>query len=242
MHLPDEFLHNQAAFSAGAASLGALAVSLKQVMAEVKVKVTVLQQKFAGNRTGEGGKSFGLALSQKLQDMATLGGLIFALQMVNFPVANGTSGHFLGAALATAIVGPYAAILVMAAVVAVQALFFADGGMIALGANIFNMAVASVAITSLCFFFAKKINPSPYRTSAFLGLAAWLSVMTAALACSLEIAWSGAISLGTLTASMLKVHALIGLGETLITIVAVKLFFPKHTLSFVSKDEGHEHA
>ena len=151
--------------------------------------------------------------------MGVMAAFIFAAQMINFPVAGGTSGHLLGGALAAMVLGPWAAILVMASVLGVQALLFQDGGLVALGANILNMGV----LTAL-------VGYGLYRASAGLsdgirlavaGAAAWLSVMAAALATSLELWLSGTSGLEVVLPAMLGVHALIGVGEAVITVAAL---------------------
>ncbi|MFO7662214.1 MAG: energy-coupling factor ABC transporter permease [Chloroflexota bacterium] len=144
---------------------------------------------------------------------------IFAAQMLNFPVAGGTSGHFVGAALAFIILGPWLGLLVMTAVIAVQALLFQDGGLVVMGANILVMGV-------LPGFTAYYIYQLGRRRSwnielGVAGLAAWVSVMVAALATALLLAFSGTAGLAVVLPVMLSVHALIGLGEALITVAAM---------------------
>jgi len=154
--------------------------------------------------------------------LGVLAAFVFAAQMLNFPVAGGTSGHFLGATLAAVLLGPWIACVVMAVVIAVQALAFADGGVSALGANVVNMGV----LGALCAGFAIQagLRVLPQTRAAFLGLVAvvsWLAVMVGAAATSVELAASGTVPLGTALPAMLGVHALIGIGEAVITAVAV---------------------
>lgn len=231
MHIPDGFLNNQV--SAGMAAVAAVAVvkSFRAVRAEVRVRVAIVQQQLAttGNTVVNGARNLSLHLSrvasQKVNAMAQLAGLIFALQMINFPVQNGTSGHFLGAALATIVLGPAAAVLVMTVVVGIQAFFFADGGIVALGANLVNMAVLPVAVVFLLNRLAgKRIGSTNTRGVLFFALA-WLSVVVAAIAASLELALSGVASLSQIVSAMLPVHMLIGLGEGAITLLVMGLFF-----------------
>lgn len=144
--------------------------------------------------------------------MGVLAAFIFAGQMINFQVAGGTSGHLIGAALATVLLGPWAAMLIMTAVVAVQALFFQDGGLIALGANILFMAVAAPLVSYWVVQLLQRFN----RWLA-AGAAAWASVVVAALGVSVALALSGTVALGIVLPAMLAVHALIGIGEALIT-------------------------
>jgi cobalt/nickel transport system permease protein len=156
--------------------------------------------------------------------MGVLAAFIFAGQMINFPVAGGTSGHLLGGTLAAILIGPWAAIIAMAAVVSVQALVFQDGGLGALGVNIFNMGV----LTSLLGYavYATVTSLVPNRPAVRLGAAfsaAWISVMAAAALTSLELALSDTSALDVALPAMLGVHALIGVGEGLITMAAVAL-------------------
>ena len=155
---------------------------------------------------------------------AAVTALIFAAQMMNFPVAGGTSGHLLGAALAAALLGTPFAVLAMALVVAVQALVFGDGGLMVLGANILNMALIGVAAVALLqrLWNGEALRPS-WRACLAYGTAGWLSVMLAALAVSLQLALAGTVPFATVAGAMLGVHALIGLGEGLITAAALAL-------------------
>jgi cobalt/nickel transport system permease protein len=148
--------------------------------------------------------------------MAVLAALIFALQMLNFPVAAGTSGHFSGGALAGILMGPWPACLVLSAVLVVQALLFGDGGLTALGANILNMAVIAPFLGWTVYRLATRLPGHAFQVlGAFL--AAWTSVLAASLAAALEIALSGRAHLLELGAAMAFWHALIGVGEGLIT-------------------------
>ncbi len=147
---------------------------------------------------------------------------VFAAQMLNFPVAGGTSGHFLGAALATVLLGPWLACLVLAVVLLVQAFLFADGGVSALGANLLNMGVVGALGAGLFLGVATRVLPRTRR--AFLGavaVASWLAVVAGSVACSFELAISGTVPLGTVLPAMVGVHALIGVGEAVVTVAAV---------------------
>lgn len=156
--------------------------------------------------------------------MGVLAAFIFAAQMINFPVAGGTSGHLLGGALAAILLGPWAAILVMTAVVGVQALIFQDGGIGALGVNVFNMGVLTAllgyAVYSLWSLLAGE-RPALLLAGVFA--AGWLTVMAAAALTAVQLAVSGTSTLGVALPAMLGVHALIGIGEGLITTAAVAL-------------------
>jgi cobalt/nickel transport system permease protein len=155
--------------------------------------------------------------------MGVMAAFIFAAQMINFPVAGGTSGHLLGGALAAVMLGPWMGMLVMTAVIAVQALLFQDGGLVVMGANILNMGLLTVVVGyGLYRPFIK--NSVGVKTSV-AGVAAWLSVMTGALATSLQLWLSGTARLGIVVPAMLGVHALIGIGEALITFAALAFIF-----------------
>ena len=151
--------------------------------------------------------------------MGVMAAFIFAAQMINFPVAGGTSGHLLGGALAAITLGPWPAMLVMASVIGVQALLFQDGGLVALGANVLNMGIVPAAIA---YGLYRGAAGSPRRMRLVVaGVAAWLSVIGAALLTSLELWLSGASAIELVVPAMLGVHALIGLGEALITVTAL---------------------
>jgi cobalt/nickel transport system permease protein len=160
------------------------------------------------------------ALGEKLVPlMGIMAAFIFAAQMLNFPIAGGTTGHFLGGALAAIVLGPWAAILVMTAVIALQALLFQDGGLLVMGANIFNMGV----LTAMVGFglYRSVVNASKTTRLAVAGAAAWLSIMASALLTALQLWLSGTSSLQLVIPAMLGVHALIGLGEAMITVAAL---------------------
>lgn len=148
---------------------------------------------------------------------------VFAAQMLNFPIAGGTSGHFLGAVFCATLLGPAMACLALALVIGVQCLFFADGGITALGTNITNMAVVGMGAGVLATRLVQAVLPAS-RNTALLAVAfgSWCSVMAAAAACAWELGWSGK-PLGMVLPAMLGVHAIIGLGEALITASALSL-------------------
>lgn len=210
MHIPDGLLN--APTLAGTAALSAAALGL-------------------GSRLGGGRLS-----ERRVPAMGVMAAFIFAAQMINFPVAGGTSGHFLGAALAAVALGPWAASLVMTAVLAVQCLLFADGGLLALGANVFNMAVvgpwagwavyralvALVALVALGGAAARRGGGAAAAWRAAAGfIAAWASVVLAAAAAAVELALGGAVPLRVAVPAMLSWHVLIGVGEGAITAVAL---------------------
>jgi cobalt/nickel transport system permease protein len=139
--------------------------------------------------------------------------------MLNFPITGGTSGHFLGGALAAIVLGPWAGILVMTAVVGVQALLFQDGGLLVMGANIFNMGI----LTAVIGFGLYRLVLGRKRTLrlAFAGAGAWIATMAAALFTALQLWLSGTTRLEIVVPAMLCVHVLIGVGEAVITVAAI---------------------
>ena len=163
--------------------------------------------------------------------MGVMAAFIFAAQLVNFPVAGGTSGHLIGAALAAILLGPWAAIIVMTAVVGLQALLFQDGGLAALGVNVLNMAVLSVLVATavhrgaiiLGAALGTAVGASGVVLTIAVVAAAWLSVEAAAVATALELALSNTSSADVALPALVGVHALIGIGEALITLGALGL-------------------
>jgi cobalt/nickel transport system permease protein len=154
--------------------------------------------------------------------MGVLAAVIFAGQMLNFSVTGGTSGHLLGAALASILLGPWPAVIVMTCVVSVQALIFQDGGLLALGANIFNMAIVGVFAAWGVFKLIRRITPDTRWSRLLAGfLAAWASIEIASLAAALQLALSGTSPANIAVPAMGGIHALIGIGEGLITLGAL---------------------
>jgi len=154
--------------------------------------------------------------------LGVVAAFIFAAQMLNFPVAGGTSGHFMGGVLAGALLGPASGILVMTTVLVVQCLVFQDGGLTALGANVFNIGVVCAAGGYFIFAVLKKFLG--LLTAVFIS--GWVSVVLAASLCAVELAVSNTIPLKAAMLAMVSVHAIIGIGEALIT-VAVFGFISK---------------
>jgi len=150
--------------------------------------------------------------------MGIMAAFIFAAQMINFPVAGGTSGHLLGGALAAVVLGPWSGILVMTSVISLQALLFQDGGLLVMGANIFNMGI----LTALIGYGLFQIVKNQDRGIQFAGIAAaaWLSVLAGALTTSFQLWLSSTSPAGLVFPAMLGVHLLIGIGEALITVAA----------------------
>jgi len=194
MHIPDGFLSPEIAAFMWIISMGFLILSWK------KAKSTYTQ-----------------SLASLL---AVSSAFVFVAQMLNFPIVYGTSGHLVGGTFLAMVLGPYAAILSMTIVLLMQALFFADGGIFALGANIFNMAV----IGGLSFFLVKLLSGNVEKGRRFcisVFTASWISVVLGALACGLEIGFSPIFSeaggVAVTVPAMLFWHVLIGLGEAAIT-------------------------
>ena len=168
------------------------------------------------------------ARRQLSEQSAPLAGLtavfIFAVQMLNFPVAAGTSGHLIGAALAMVLVGPYAATLALVVVLIIQAFLFADGGLTALGLNIFNMAVISVWVSFAVFMLMKKIFP---KTKSWLVLATFVSALISVPAAAVgfviqyAIGANATFSVSAVLNAMVGTHIIIGIGEAIITALTV---------------------
>ena len=155
---------------------------------------------------------------------------VFAAQMVNFPVAAAVSGHLLGGTLLAILHGPWMGALVMTAVLIIQALLFQDGGVTALGANIVNLAFLSTfagyGIYRLLSAGCEKSQGSwSLRRGIAIFIGAWSSAVVAALAASLELAISGVASAGSLLPLMLGSHAIIGIGEGLVSVIVLRSLF-----------------
>ena len=196
MHIPDGFLSGEVAAVAAVVAAGAVAYGLRRAESTLDERRVPL--------------------------LGVTGAFVFAAQMLNFPVAGGTSGHFLGAALAAVLLGPWLACLVLAVVISTQAFVFADGGITALGANVLNMGVVGALLVGGLMLGARRMLPRT-RTAllATAGAGAWLAVMAGAAATAVEIGLSGTVALGTVLPAMLGVHVLIGVGEAVVTVAAV---------------------
>ncbi|HHT9136697.1 MAG TPA: energy-coupling factor ABC transporter permease [Candidatus Wunengus sp. YC60] len=155
--------------------------------------------------------------------LGVMAAFVFAVQMFNFPVGGGTSGHFMGATLIAILLGPWASVLIMTTVLIVQCLIFQDGGLTALGANIFNMGVAGgfigYYINAIVQLFVQG------RKGLFIGsfTAAWCSLVLSATCCALELSVSGTAPLKIVLSAMAGIHAIIGIGEGFITIATLSL-------------------
>ena len=154
--------------------------------------------------------------------MGVMAAFIFAAQLFNFQVFGGTSGHLLGGVLAAVLLGPWAGTLVMACVVAVQALLFQDGGLVVLGANVFNMGVVgTLGGYGLYRALATMLGGESRRRIPAASIAAWTAVVLGALSMTLQLAASGTTELAIALPVMVGVHVFIGVGEALITAAAI---------------------
>jgi cobalt/nickel transport system permease protein len=196
LHIPDGFLSNGVAALCWIPAVIAVAIGLRRASTDLA--------------------------DARVPLLGVTAAFVFAAQMLNFPIAGGTSGHFLGAALAAILLGPWLACVAMAVVLAMQAFVFADGGITALGANILDMGVIGALLVGFLMLGAREVLPK--SRTAFLGVTAvgaWLAVMAGAAAAAVELAVSGTVPFSTVLPAMLGVHALIGVGEALITVSAV---------------------
>ena len=198
MHIPDGFIDVPTAAVTGAVAAGAVAISIRGARNELDERTAPLA---------------GLVAA-----------FVFAVQMLNFPVAAGTSGHLLGAALAAILVGPYTGVLCLTVVLVVQAIFFADGGLTALGLNVFNIAVVGVVAAWFVFKGVRTVVPkSRIGVLVASAIASFVSVPIAATAFTIEYAIGGTtnVDVGTVLAAMVGTHVLIGIGEAIITTLTV---------------------
>jgi cobalamin biosynthesis protein CbiM len=198
MHIPDGFIDGPTSLAAAVVAIGGIAWCLRKTSATLEDRdIPVV----------------GLAAA-----------FVFAAQMLNFPVANGTSGHFFGGVLAAVLVGPYAGALAVTVVLVVQAVLFADGGLSALGLNVVNMALVGAFAGYGIFLLVRKLlgATAPSVTLA-AGLAAFAAPVLAAVVFVGEYAIGGndAVSATSVAGAMIGVHALIGIGEGIITALAV---------------------
>ncbi len=153
--------------------------------------------------------------------MGVLAAFIFAAQMLNVPVAGGTSGHMLGGVLTAVFLGPLSASIIMTVLFIVQAVFFQDGGITTLGANIFNMGLIGTIGGYYIYYGIKKAAGDDKGMFIGVAIAGWLSVVLASTACAIELAASGTVPLEIALPAMVSIHAIIGLIESGITIAVV---------------------
>jgi len=213
LHIPDGFLSPLVAIIGWVLALVVIVVALRQTRRQLGERQVPL--------------------------MGILAAFIFAAQAINFPVAAGTSGHLLGGTLAAIVLGPWAATLIMTAVIGVQAFIFQDGGLLALGWNVLNMGVLTAFSGYLSYrWLYRMIGKKTAARAAAAFAAAWLSVELGAMATAVELAVSGTSPLAIGLPAMAGVHALIGVGEGLITSGAVSLL----QVSRLEVLEAGEHA
>jgi cobalt/nickel transport system permease protein len=198
MHVPDGFLNAPTSVATGAVAAAGVAIALRKAQNELDERTAPLA---------------GLTAA-----------FVFAVQMLNFPVGVGTSGHLMGGALAAVLVGPWTAVLCLSVVLLVQGLLFADGGLTALGTNISLIGITTVVVGWVVTRAVLAVLPKrPASVVPASAVGALISVPVAALVFVLLFAVGGeaSLSLGALTASMLGWHTLIGIGEAVITALTV---------------------
>lgn len=198
LHIPDGFLSGRVCLATWAIAGGILWWVTEKVKRDYQEKIVPL--------------------------MGVCAAFIFAAQMVNFPIPGGTSGHLLGGTLAALLLGPWAGCLVMSVVIIVQALFFQDGGIAVLGANVINMGLATTLISYYGYRFLRLWGGwQRWRSVAIAaGTMAWVSVMVSALLVALQLALSGTIPLAVVLPTMVAWHSIIGAGEAIITVVVLQ--------------------
>lgn len=195
MHIPDGFLTLKVSAAGGALSVGSLTIAVKSIKKKFEQKTIPL--------------------------MGVLAAFVFAAQMFNFPVAGGTSGHLLGGVLCAVILGPMAASIILSCVLMVQCFLFQDGGLIALGANILNMAIVGTWGGWCVFFILKRILPQKIGMQSAVFAGAWFSVVLAAFLAAIELGVSKTAPMGAAITAMVGVHAVIGIGEGIITLLVI---------------------
>jgi cobalt/nickel transport system permease protein len=191
MHIPDGFLDSKTAVATGVLAAAGLGVALREARLRLPPRRVPL---------------LGLAAA-----------FVFAAQMINFPVAGGTSGHLVGGVLAAVLLGPSPAVIVLSAVLIVQCLMFADGGLSALGANLLNMGVLGVLGGWAVYFAVSRGVHGLFGRILAAAFAAWCSTVLAAIACAGELAVSRTAAWSLVLPAMAGVHMLVGLGEGFIT-------------------------
>lgn len=191
MHIPDSFLDAKTAATSAVLAGGGLTVALRQVHRHLpRRQVPVL----------------GLAAA-----------FIFVGQMLNFPVAGGTSGHLLGGVLAAVLLGPSAAVIALTSVLIVQCLLFADGGITTLGANIWNLAIINPLVGYAVYRLVRAMWPGPRGMVIAVAFAGWCATVASAVSCAGQLAWSGNFTWSRVLPAMVNIHMVIGIGEGLIT-------------------------
>ncbi|MCL4240658.1 MAG: energy-coupling factor ABC transporter permease [Dehalococcoidia bacterium] len=196
LHAPDGFFSTPVALAFWVVTVAALAISLRRAGAQLDERAVPL--------------------------MGVMAAFIFAAQMFNFQIPGGTSGHLLGGVLAAILLGPYAGTIVMACVISVQALVFQDGGLLVLGANIFNMGIiGTFGGYWLYRLVAAALGGEEKGRLPAAAIAAWSAVVAAAVLTAFQLAFSDTTSLATALVAMVGWHVIIGVGEAVITVGAL---------------------
>lgn len=218
MHIPDGFLTVPVSLLTWGIAIALIAICLKRVKAEYQERAVPL--------------------------MGVCAAFVFAAQMINFPIPGGTSGHLLGGTLAGVLLGPWAGSLVMAVVFIVQSVMFQDGGLTVLGANIFNMGLIG---TFGGYYLYRTIRFAIGRDrwagmAVGVAVAAWASVVVAATVVAFQLALSGTVPLAVALAAMIGWHALIGIGEAIISVVTVSFIWRTRPDLFYDPPRKHRSA
>jgi cobalt/nickel transport system permease protein len=199
MHIPDGFLSNQVAVSLNVVSGASVLYAARQVKVDISGRAVPI--------------------------MGMLAAFVFAAQMLNFPVLGGTSGHLIGGSLLAILLGPMAGLLTMTTVVLAQALFLQDGGLVALGANVFNISSVTCFSGYAVFRLLKGGTGGGKRLLVAGFLAGWVSLMAGSACCAVEMGLSGAIPLRIGLATMLGYHAAVGIVEGMLTAGVLSFLF-----------------
>jgi len=194
MHIPDGFIDGKTAAVTALLSAAGVGLALRRVRRELPPR--------------------------KIPLLGLSAAFLFAAQMVNFPVAGGTSGHLIGGVLVAALLGPSAAVVVVTTVLIVQCFLFADGGVMALGANIFNMAILNSVVGYAIYRLVSGWLPGVRGRVTAVAFAGWCAAVLASISCAGQLAWSGTVSWPAAFTAMASVHMLIGIGEGLISALA----------------------
>jgi cobalt/nickel transport system permease protein len=195
MHIPDGFLDAKTAIATAVFSITGLGTALRHARRHLQ--------------------------SREIPMVGLTAAFIFVAQMLNFPVAGGTSGHLLGATLAMVLLGPSIAIIVMSSVLIIQATIFADGGLLALGANIFNMAIVAPVSGYVIYKTMRGLLRDTRGLLISASVASWCTTVIASIFCAGELSWSGIAAWNVVFPTMAGIHAVIGIGEGLITMLVL---------------------
>jgi cobalt/nickel transport system permease protein len=207
MHIPDGFLDTKVWTTTTLAGAGALAYALK------KTKLTISRK--------------------EVPKIALIGAFIFAAQMINFPIAGATSGHFLGGTLASILFGPFIGFIMMSCVLIVQAFVFQDGGITVLGANLLCTGLIGCTVGYVLYRSGMRLTQGRWHnviTPIITFVAAWCSIVAAAACVSFLLAWAGTVPLGAALTAMVGWHSLIGIGEGLITTMVIFYLVERKTV------------